>query len=565
MRRPFGFLITPAIPSCCSAVEPLEARKLFSGFQADINFQPASVPVPAGYDADSGAAFGDRGNGLTYGWNVRRLAAVYQVKSALRAGGAVTQDTFATINHTGPGSVWEIAVPDGTYSVDVVVGSPTLAHAFYSIEAEGVSVLSGKATPSQHWIEGDATVTVSDGLLSLSAGPKASGTRIDLVDITQLLPSTGTTQAPSPASPASPPAPPSPPPPPIPSASSPSSPVSPPAPVPPPASPPAPPVPPVPPPPPLVVSAPSPPAPLTWQQVASAPVAMAEGQDATIDGKVYVFGGYSVTDPSWQANSQLNVYDPATNTWTALASVPESLSEAAVATDGVDLYVAGGYITNANGQQTFGTTDVWKYDPASNAWSPFVSLPQARAVGAMVYLDGQLQYFGGSNLSRVDCTDHWVLNLDSSNPQWTASTPLPVAVNRLGGVVLNGDIYAVGGQSGYDNYGIPTSAVYMWNPQNPGSWTAVASMPEPHSHIGAATAVVDGMIIVAGGDEAVGDFLDNVIAYNPTTNSWTELTPLPSPRFAPIVAAIGNQVLVTDGYDDGTMSSTTWESDPLQT
>lgn len=291
---------------------------------------------------------------------------------------------------------------------------------------------------------------------------------------------------------------------------------------------------------------------------------MAEGQDVTIDGKVYVFGGYSVTDPSWQANSQLNVYDPSKNTWTALASVPQRLSEAAVATDGVDLYVAGGYITNANGQQTFGTTNVWKYDPASNTWSPFVSLPEPRAVGAMVYLDGTLQYFGGSNLSRVDCTDHWILNLNSTDPQWTASTPLPVAVNRLGGVVLNGDIYAVGGQSGYDNNGVPTSAVYMWNPQEPNSWTEVASMPEPHSHIGAATIVVDGMIIVAGGDEAVGDFLDNVVAYDPTTNSWTELTPLPSPRFAPIVAAFGDQVLVTDGYNDGVMSSTTWESGPLQ-
>src|SRR5262249_10127994 len=39
------------------------------GFNAKINFQPASAAVPVGYLADTGAVFGNRGNGYTYGWN----------------------------------------------------------------------------------------------------------------------------------------------------------------------------------------------------------------------------------------------------------------------------------------------------------------------------------------------------------------------------------------------------------------------------------------------------------------------------------------------------------------
>ena len=39
-----------------------------------VNFQPAGAPVPAGYLADTGAAFGDRGNGFTYGWNGNNAA-----------------------------------------------------------------------------------------------------------------------------------------------------------------------------------------------------------------------------------------------------------------------------------------------------------------------------------------------------------------------------------------------------------------------------------------------------------------------------------------------------------
>src|SRR5207244_7134905 len=53
---------------------------------AYINFQPTGVPVPAGYRADYGLAFGDRGNGFSYGWDVDNSAntAVRDVMSDVR-------------------------------------------------------------------------------------------------------------------------------------------------------------------------------------------------------------------------------------------------------------------------------------------------------------------------------------------------------------------------------------------------------------------------------------------------------------------------------------------------
>src|SRR4051812_22895899 len=53
--------------------EPLEKRVLMA-FTALVNFQPAGVPVPSGYVADTGAVYGSRGNGLTYGWNADNSA-----------------------------------------------------------------------------------------------------------------------------------------------------------------------------------------------------------------------------------------------------------------------------------------------------------------------------------------------------------------------------------------------------------------------------------------------------------------------------------------------------------
>src|SRR5687768_8696119 len=43
-------------------------------FAAKVNFQPAGAPTPGGYVADTGATYGSRGNGYTYGWNANNSA-----------------------------------------------------------------------------------------------------------------------------------------------------------------------------------------------------------------------------------------------------------------------------------------------------------------------------------------------------------------------------------------------------------------------------------------------------------------------------------------------------------
>src|SRR5687767_8879114 len=56
-----------------TAVESLERRTLMA-FSALVNFQPAASPTPAGYVADAGLVYGDRGNGFSYGWDAVNTA-----------------------------------------------------------------------------------------------------------------------------------------------------------------------------------------------------------------------------------------------------------------------------------------------------------------------------------------------------------------------------------------------------------------------------------------------------------------------------------------------------------
>ncbi|MFO0864400.1 MAG: Ig-like domain-containing protein [Gemmataceae bacterium] len=114
---------------------------------------------------------------------------------------------------------------------------------------------------------------------------------------------------------------------------------------------------------------------------------------AVLNGKMYVVGGY-VRDPlNWPvatAVSVVEIYDPATNTWTAGPALPAPLANAVVETlDGV-LYVAGGQDSADTPQSA-----VYRLDLASNTWKPAGSMLTARHLGAGAVVGGKLLAMGG--------------------------------------------------------------------------------------------------------------------------------------------------------------------------
>jgi N-acetylneuraminic acid mutarotase len=296
--------------------------------------------------------------------------------------------------------------------------------------------------------------------------------------------------------------------------------------------------------------------PLSWQTLANAPIALAEAQSTVANGKLYVFGGYNITTPDYQPTNAAEVFDPSTNTWTSLAPMPVAETHMGVATDGTNIYVAGGYTFDPQTTfQTFSTSNVFRYDIVSNTWNTYTPLPAARGAGAMVYLGGQLHFVGGVDVNRNGQTEHWVLDPSSSSPQWSTATSLAQSANHTSAVVLNGKIVVVGGQSTSDDSTTLTS-VWQWDPSNPSQWTALAPMPIARSH--AMVDVIDGDIVVAGGTTANDVPLASVIVYDPTTNTWTTQTSLPDGRLAPVGGAIGNQIVLATGFGSGDLQSQTW-------
>ena len=72
-------------------IEHLEDRQLLSAnLDLHISFQPAGLPLVNGYVADSGALFGEQGNGLSYGWDADNAKNVRLKKTKAAAEGMET-------------------------------------------------------------------------------------------------------------------------------------------------------------------------------------------------------------------------------------------------------------------------------------------------------------------------------------------------------------------------------------------------------------------------------------------------------------------------------------------
>src|SRR3954468_22802021 len=102
-------------------IEQLESRRLLA-FALNVNFQPAGVSVPAGYVADTGATYANRGNGFSYGWKASPASA-----SRDRNNSASPDQRYDTLIHTQMygNRTWELSVPNGTYAVHLVAGDPS--------------------------------------------------------------------------------------------------------------------------------------------------------------------------------------------------------------------------------------------------------------------------------------------------------------------------------------------------------------------------------------------------------------------------------------------------------
>jgi len=256
-----------------------------------------------------------------------------------------------------------------------------------------------------------------------------------------------------------------------------------------------------------------------------------------LDGRIYVLGGLTDTGAG---SARVEVYDPATNSWTNAAPLPEQRHHIGVATLGGALYSVGGFA----GSSFSPTDDVYRFDPARNEWTAVASLPAPRGALAVVQMYGLLYAVGGSTASG-SITDNTLY--DPETNEWSFVTNLPTPRNHLAAVALNGYMYVIGGRA--DGGGnANTGELDRYDPIED-RWDVLTPMPTARS--GHAAAVLDGRIVVMGGevnpDNPPNGVFVEVEVYDPSADRWTTLDPMAVPRHGIGAVTVGDLIYVPGG------------------
>lgn len=155
---------------------PAHAQAAWEPYAA-VNFQPAAALACPGYLVDGGAAYGDRGNGFSYGWNADNTAATRDRNAA--SSPSQCHDTLTHLQKApNANATWEIGVPAGSYRVRAVSGDPNHFDSIYRVAVEGVLAVSGTPTTANRWVEGTAEVAVTDGRLTVGNAAGASNNKL---------------------------------------------------------------------------------------------------------------------------------------------------------------------------------------------------------------------------------------------------------------------------------------------------------------------------------------------------------------------------------------------------
>jgi uncharacterized protein (TIGR03437 family) len=265
-------------------------------------------------------------------------------------------------------------------------------------------------------------------------------------------------------------------------------------------------------------------------------LALTEVSAAAVGDKVYVVCGMQ---QSGLRSNRLFVYDTAADTWEQREPLPINLGadHCNLSSAGGKVYFTGGIRIGAG----FLTPQTFVYDPAADEWTQKERMAVARGASGVAALDGKIYVAGGEG-AQLSGTAFEAFDIQTE--RWAVLPNLPEQRTHLTAQAVAGKFYAIGGR--LDN-GQVRGDVFEYDPAAR-TWRRRAPMPTPRA--GLASGVIGGKIIVFGGEGPSGRAemtYAEVEEYDPATNTWRSLTPMPNPRHGFYGAAVGDAIYLPAG------------------
>jgi N-acetylneuraminic acid mutarotase len=266
-----------------------------------------------------------------------------------------------------------------------------------------------------------------------------------------------------------------------------------------------------------------------WSQLAPMLQPRSEMAIAELGGKIYVIGGYP---PGRIPSNVVQVYDPATNSWTLGPPTPVPLHHSHAVAVNNRLFLIGGEFDGAGtGRPPVYLNTVYELNVAAGAWLPRAPMPTNRSGGGLGVIDGKI-YGGGGRPPRGN--DFAVY--DPAADRWTVLPMLPTGRNHLAVDAIAGRLYVAGGR--FDDVGSTmTAALEIFDPAS-GAWTTGAPMPTARGGVTGVAAFGCLYVIAGEGAPAPPGMFHQIEAYDPRTDNWQSLGDMPMPTHGLTRAAV---------------------------
>lgn len=284
------------------------------------------------------------------------------------------------------------------------------------------------------------------------------------------------------------------------------------------------------------------------------PFAVQEIYPAAHRGKIHIAGGLLGEGGRVVGVSDRHImYDKRDQTIIEHARLPAPRHHPQAVSHRDMLYLLGGFGTNPNAINWIMSSDTLVYNDVFDTWSALAPAPGphaecvAASMGDGIHIVGGRKPKGDANLAYADHTDtdrHMVY--DPASNTWKTAAPALSARNSATGAVLpGGHWHVVGGRS---MAGGPSDAHEVYDPKED-RWRSAAPMPKGSGAGGNACGVISGKLYVFGGEyfDNGGRVHPEAWAYDPSTDTWASMPPMPTPRHGLGGVSSGDKIWLIGG------------------
>src|SRR5580692_11415695 len=131
-----------------------------------------------------------------------------------------------------------------------------------------------------------------------------------------------------------------------------------------------------------------------WVKMAPFPQPAEEISGAAAGGKMYVFAGLA---PVWKPVGMVYEYDPATNNWTKKKPMALPSHHVAFTEYRSKIYAFGGFVPPESGPPAWvPINNAWEYDPAGDSWKALAPMPTKRGSALAAVVNDKIFVIGGA-------------------------------------------------------------------------------------------------------------------------------------------------------------------------